>query len=54
MLGPLLLIALGALFLLNNLSDVYRFSKTWPVIFIVIGLAKVWEYVRRSLGKGES
>jgi uncharacterized membrane protein HdeD (DUF308 family) len=45
MLGPLLLIVLGVLFLLNNMyPQVFRFSRMWPVILIVIGLAKVIEY----------
>jgi len=55
MLGPLLLIALGVLFLLNNLyPQVYRFTRMWPVILIVIGLSKILEYLRRNSGKGES
>ena len=45
MLGPLLLIAIGVLFLLNNLyPGVFRFGKMWPVILIIIGLSKVIEY----------
>ena len=45
MLGPLLLIVIGVLFLLNNLyPGVFRVGKMWPVILIVIGLAKVIEY----------
>jgi hypothetical protein len=45
MLGPLLLIALGILFLLNNLyPGMFRFGKMWPVILIIIGLSKVIEY----------
>ena len=45
MLGPLLLIVLGFLFLLNNIyPGVFRFSRMWPVILIVIGLSKVFEY----------
>ena len=45
MLGPLLLIVLGILFLLNNMyPGVFRFGKMWPVILIVIGLVKVLEY----------
>ena len=52
MLGPLLLIVLGVLFLLNNMfPEVFRFSKMWPVILIVIGLAKVLEYLQRGPGK---
>jgi hypothetical protein len=46
-LGPLLLIVLGVLFLLNNLyPGLFRFGKMWPVILIVIGLAKVFEYLQ--------
>ena len=45
MLDPILLIITGILFLLNNLyPTVFRFRKMWPVILIVIGLAKVIEY----------
>jgi hypothetical protein len=45
MLGPLLLIAIGILFLLNNLyPGVFRFGKMWPVILIIIGISKVFEY----------
>jgi hypothetical protein len=46
MTGPLILIVLGVLLLLNNLyPDVYRISRVWPVVIIVIGLAKVLEAV---------
>ena len=52
MLGPVLLIVIGFLFLLNNLyPDSFRFSRMWPVILIVIGLVKVLEYFR---GRGEA
>jgi hypothetical protein len=51
MLGPLLLIVLGVLFLLNNLfPETFRFGKMWPIILIVIGLAKVLEYLQRDRG----
>jgi hypothetical protein len=47
MLGPLILIVIGVLFLLNNMyPGVFRFGKMWPVILIVIGLAKVFEYLQ--------
>ena len=46
MLGPLLLIVIGILFLLNNMVPGFRFGKMWPVILIVIGLAKVFEYMQ--------
>jgi hypothetical protein len=52
MLGPLLLIVLGVLFLLNNMyPGVFRFGKMWPVILIVIGLAKVFEYIQGNPAK---
>ncbi len=52
MLGPLLLIVLGVLFLLNNMyPGVFRFGKMWPVILIVIGLGKILEYLQNSLTK---
>jgi putative Mn2+ efflux pump MntP len=61
MLGPLLLIVIGVLFLLNNLyPGVFRFGKMWPVILIIIGLAKVFEYFQghpekeKTDGKKES
>jgi putative Mn2+ efflux pump MntP len=54
MLGPLLLIVLGVLFLLNNMfPGVFRFGKMWPVILIVIGLVKVLEYFQGHSQKTE-
>src|SRR6185437_3932322 len=35
--GPITLITLGALFVLNNFTG-YGFDKTWPVLLIVFGL----------------
>jgi hypothetical protein len=55
MTGPLILIVLGALLLLNNLyPEVYRFSRMWPMILIVIGISKLLEsLVNRSKGGEE-
>ena len=54
MLGPLLLIVIGVLFLLNNLyPTVFRFRKMWPVILIVIGAAKVFEYFKGEHERSE-
>jgi hypothetical protein len=54
MTGPLILIVLGALLLLNNLyPDVYRFSRVWPVILIVIGIAKLLEALVHRRGGDE-
>jgi ethanolamine transporter EutH len=49
MIGPLLLIVIGVLFLLNNMyPGFFNFGKMWPVILIVVGLAKVFEYFQAS------
>ena len=55
MTGPLILIVLGVLLLLSNLyPEVYRMSRVWPVIIIVIGIAKVLEaLVHRYKGGDE-
>ena len=55
MTGPLILIVLGVLLLLNNLyPDVYRIGRVWPVIIIVIGFAKVLEAIfHRTKGGDE-
>jgi Domain of unknown function (DUF5668) len=55
MTGPLILIVLGVLLLLNNLyPEVYPFRRVWPVILVVIGLAKVLESVLHRGGKPPS
>jgi hypothetical protein len=54
MLGPLLLIVIGVLFLINNMyPGMFPFGKMWPVILIVIGLAKVFEYFQAPQPKPE-
>jgi Domain of unknown function (DUF5668) len=54
MTGPLILIALGILFLLENLyPGAYPFSRVWPIILIVIGLAKVLESIVHRVRGGE-
>jgi hypothetical protein len=54
MTGPLILIVLGVLFLLNNLyPEVYPFGRVWPVILIVIGVAKVLEAMARRKSNAE-
>ena len=47
MTGPLMLIVIGVLFLLNNLfPSEFSFGRMWPVILIAIGFVKVIEYFR--------
>jgi hypothetical protein len=40
--GPLVLITVGALFAIHQ-AGVISFARTWPLIIIVIGLAKLVE-----------
>ena len=54
MAGPLLLIALGVLLLLNNLyPETFGFSRMWPAILIAIGAGKIGEYFYKKSGKGK-
>lgn len=41
--GPILLIALGVMFLVGQFIPEWGVEKTWPVILIVIGLARLIE-----------
>ena len=40
--GPILLISLGILFAIHQ-AGILRFSRTWPLIIIIIGLMKLLE-----------
>jgi hypothetical protein len=54
--GALLLITIGALFLASNLLpewDVWPFmSRYWPVILIIWGLGKLWDALRAPAAPG--
>lgn len=59
LLGPIVLITLGVLFLLGNMGILtwrvigYGFAHYWPLILIAIGLIKLAEYAHaRSSGSG--
>ena len=53
MTGPILLITLGVLLLLNNLYPVaFSFSRMWPVILIALGVAKIAGHFYKRQGKG--
>jgi len=45
--GGVILIALGILFLADNLLPGFTFAEYWPVLLIVIGAGLLW----RSRGK---
>ncbi len=49
--GPLILIAVGVLFLIHNLTGFDLFQvlrRYWPLILIVIGISKLLEYFRQK------
>jgi hypothetical protein len=41
--GGLVLVVMGLLFLANNLLPDFRFHDYWPVILIVIGAGLLWK-----------
>ena len=48
--GPVILITLGVLFLIGQYSHRYSFADLWPVILIVIGIVKIAEAMASSEG----
>ncbi len=48
--GPIVLVALGVMFLLGQFAPGWGVSKTWPALLIVIGITKLLEsaWSRRS------
>jgi hypothetical protein len=44
--GPILLIALGIMFLLQEFVPEWGLHKTWPILLILIGVAKLVELAR--------
>lgn len=41
LMGPAILITVGLLFFIGQISWNYSFDRTWPVILIVIGVVKL-------------
>ena len=49
--GPRILITIGTMFLIQNLSHINVFKvfwRYWPVLLIAIGISKLLEYFRGS------
>jgi len=46
--GGLILLALGCLFLINNFLPWFNFSRLWPLILIIIGLAILVSSLRKK------
>jgi hypothetical protein len=49
--GPIILITIGVLFAVDRFTD-FRFSQTWPVLLIVIGLLQLAGGSRRRFYGG--
>jgi hypothetical protein len=49
--GPIILITIGVLFAFDRFTD-FRFSQTWPVLLIVVGLLKLAGGSRRFRNPG--
>lgn len=41
LMGPAILITIGVLFFIGQISWNYDFGRTWPVILIVVGIVKL-------------
>jgi hypothetical protein len=50
LMGPAILITIGVLFLIERSSWDYGFSRTWPVILLVIGAVKLGESLASTEG----
>jgi LiaI-LiaF-like transmembrane region len=46
LMGPIVLIALGVMFLAGQFWPAWGVSRTWPTLLIVIGVVKLLESVR--------
>jgi hypothetical protein len=46
--GGFVLVALGVLFLADNLLPDFRFGDYWPLILVAIGIGILWNANRRS------
>jgi Domain of unknown function (DUF5668) len=50
LMGPVILITIGVLFLVGQYSSRYSFGELWPVILIVIGAVKLLESTASTEG----
>ena len=49
--GPVIMITIGVLFLLDNLT-VFQFGQTWPILLIVVGVLALAGGTRRRYYPG--
>ena len=45
LMGPVILITLGVLFLVGQYFPAWGIGRTWPVLLVVIGLTKLFEAI---------
>jgi hypothetical protein len=50
LMGPVVLVTIGTLFLIQELSDRLEFHETWPLLLIVIGIVKVLQHTAPTEG----
>lgn len=50
LMGPVVLITLGALFLIGEYSGRYSLSELWPILLIVVGAVKIAEALASTEG----
>ena len=50
LMGPVILITLGVLFMIGEYSGRYSFHELWPFILIVIGVVKLLESMASTEG----
>jgi hypothetical protein len=48
--GPVVLITLGALFLVGKMNFRFDFGDLWPILLVVIGLVKLAEAMASTEG----
>jgi hypothetical protein len=52
LMGPVILITIGVLFLVGRENWMWGFHRTWPVILLVIGALKLGEALASTDGHG--
>ena len=50
LMGPVILIALGAMFLVDQFVPGWGIGRTWPVLLVIIGVLKLMDSARPPRG----
>lgn len=46
LMGPVILISLGAMFLVDQFVPGWRIGRTWPLLLVIIGVMKLLDSTR--------